>query len=179
VSPPPAAVARRAEHQAPSTESRRSHLAVVRQARREASRRPRRRTAESISAVLVLGSLLAVVVGHAALAQGQLRLSGAQASLSTEQTRHRQEMLSVAQLETPARIAAEAQQQFHMVRPAQVSQLPAVPLSAALPAPHVTAVPPAPNGASSSGSSPAAVGAQGPSTTTTAPTATTATASGR
>jgi hypothetical protein len=176
---PPAAVARRAEHRAPDTESRPSHLAVVRHGRRETSRRRRRRTAESISAVLVLGSLLAVVVGHAALAQGQLRLSGAQASLSTEQTRHRQEMLSVAQLETPARIAAEAQQQFHMVRPAKVNQLPTVPLSVALPAPHVTAAPPASIGASSAGSSSAGRGTQGPSTTTSAPTATTATASGR
>ena len=165
---PPTAAARRAWHPDPSTGPRLSHLHVVRPARRGKPKRSRRRTAEVISGVLVVGSLLTVVIGHAALAQGQLRLSGAQASLSAEQIRHRQEMLTVAQLETPARIAAEAQQRFHMVRPSQISQLPAVPLSAPLPAPHVTPAQPSSAAGSSSESSQATASGQGPSATTAA-----------
>jgi len=96
--------------------------------------------AETLSVIAVLASLLAVVIGHAMLAQDQVRISSAQAALSAEQNLHRQEVLSVARLETPSRISAEAQNQFHLA-PDHVSQLPSVPLSTPLATPKVAAAP--------------------------------------
>jgi hypothetical protein len=77
---------------------------------------------------LVVMSLLAVVLGHAVLAQGQLHLSSLQAQLAAEQAKHRRQLLAVTQLETPSRIVSQAEQQLHMVPPQQVTQLPSVPL---------------------------------------------------
>ena len=101
----------------------------------------RRRTAQAISLVLVVGSLLVVVLGNAMLAQTQVRLSDMQAALSAEQTVHRQDVLALAQLETPSRIAAQAQQQLNMVTPSQVVQVPSVSLTTPLPPPKVAAAP--------------------------------------
>lgn len=94
---------------------------------------------------LVMAALLAVVVAQAMLANGQVRLSALQHELALEQSAHRQAELSVSQLETPSRIVAAATGQLHMVRPANVIQLPYVSLSAPLPTPKVTPAPaPAP-----------------------------------
>jgi len=101
----------------------------------------RRRTTTFVALVLVVGSLLAVVLGHAMLAQSQVRLSDVQAQLAAEQTVHRQDVLALAQLETPSRIAADARTQLHMITPAQVDQVPSVPLSTPLPTPKVAAAP--------------------------------------
>jgi len=90
---------------------------------------------------LVLSALLAVVVAQAMLANGQVKLSALQHELSLEQSTHRQAELSVSQLETPSRIVAAATGDLHMVRPANVIQLPYVSLSVPLPAPKVTAAP--------------------------------------
>ena len=94
-----------------------------------------------LSLALVGGSLLTVVLGHAMEAQTQVRLSGVQSALSAEQTAHREDVLALAQLEMPSRIAAEAQQQLHLVTPSQVDQLPSVPLTTPLAAPKVGAAP--------------------------------------
>ena len=91
-----------------------------------------------VSASLVLGSLLAVVVGQALLANGQVRLSAQQNQLTLEQSSHRQAELAVSELETPSRIVAAASAQLHMVRPAQVTELPYVSLTTPLPTPKVT-----------------------------------------
>jgi hypothetical protein len=96
------------------------------------------------SVSLVLGSLLAVVVGQALLANGQVRLSTLQSQLTLEQSSHRQAELAVSQLETPSRIVAAASAQLHMVRPAQVIELPYVSLSTPVPTPKVTPGPPPP-----------------------------------
>ena len=93
---------------------------------------------------LVVGTLLAVVVAQAILANGQVKLSGLQHDLSLEQSLHRQGELAVAQLETPSRIVGSATNQLHMMRPAQVNELPYVSLSTPLPAPKVTPAPAAP-----------------------------------
>jgi len=103
----------------------------------------RRRTSTFVALVLVVGSLLAVVLGHAMLAQSQVRLSDVQAQLAAEQTVHRQDVLALAQLETPSRIAANARTQLHMITPTQVDQVPSVSLSTPLPNPKVAAAPPA------------------------------------
>jgi hypothetical protein len=97
---------------------------------------------------LIVCALLAVVVGQAILANGQVRLSSLQHELALEQSAHRQAEVAVSQLETPSRIVAAASVQLHMVRPAQVIELPYVPLSTPLPPPKVTPQPGASAGVS-------------------------------
>jgi hypothetical protein len=124
--------------------ARRVALRVVGPRRRGQGREPRRilgrnpsRVLNIVSVSLVLGSLLAVVVGQALLANGQVRLSGLQGQLTLEQSSHRNAELAVAELETPSRIVAAASAQLHMVRPAQVIELPYVSLSTPLATPKV------------------------------------------
>jgi hypothetical protein len=93
------------------------------------------------SVCLVVGALLTVVVGQAVLANGQVRLSAFQHELSLEQATHRQSELSVARLETPARIVSAATTQSQMVHPSSVTELPYVPLTVPLPTPTVTPAP--------------------------------------
>jgi hypothetical protein len=125
----------------------------------------------------VVGALLAVVVGQALLANGQVRLTSLQQDLALEQSAHRQSELSVAELETPARIVAAAGQ-LHMVRPDNVIELPYVSLQVPLPTPTVTPAPapppaPAPAAATASGSATGSGSAAATATTTTTtPTAT-------
>ena len=108
-------------------------------------RRNPSRVLNVVSISLVLGSLLAVVVGQALLANGQVRLSALQNQLTLEQSSHRQAELAVSGLETPSRIVASASAQLHMVRPTQVTELPYVSLTTPLPTPKVTPGPaPAP-----------------------------------
>ncbi len=102
-------------------------------------RRRRRRVGPALCLTLLVLSLLSVVVGHALLAQGQVQLSAAQAALSAAQATHRQEVLSVSALETPGRIAQDAQGTLHMVPPGQVHQLPYVSLDVPLPPPTLSA----------------------------------------
>jgi hypothetical protein len=135
---------------------------------------------------LVLCALLAVVIGQAMLANGQVRLAGIEQELQLEQAAHRQQELDVAQRETPARIVGAASGQLHMIHPAQVVELPYVPLSTPLPTPKVSpatpsasalppasATPPASSSgaatASSATGSPAATSSQPTSTSTTTP----------
>ena len=61
-----------------------------------------------LSVTIVVAALLAVVVGQALLANGQVKLAALQQELTMEQSAHRQAELAVAQLETPARIVAAA-----------------------------------------------------------------------
>lgn len=136
---PATATASRRPAAAPRPAPRRPPLRAVEGG--EHRRLGRRRSAQVLSLVLVGGSLLTVVLGHAMEAQTQVRLSGVQAALSAEQTAHREDVLALAQLETPSRIAAEAQQQLHLVTPSRVDQLPSVPLTTPLAAPKVGAAP--------------------------------------
>jgi hypothetical protein len=87
---------------------------------------------------MIVGALLAVVIGQAVLANGQVRLSSLQQKLALEQSAHRQAELAVSQLETPSRIVSAASVQLHLVRPAQVVELPYVSLSTPIPPPKVT-----------------------------------------
>jgi cell division protein FtsL len=135
-----------------------------------------------ISVSLVVATLLAVVVAQALLANGQVRLSALQHQLSLEQSAHRQAELSVSELETPARIVGAATSQLHMVRPANVVELPYVSLQTPLPTPKVTpppaSAPPAAGTAGtagSAGSAAAASGASGTAGTTSGTSTTTAT----
>jgi len=124
----------------------------------------------------VLSALLAVVVAQAMLANGQVKLSALQHELSLEQSTHRQAELSVSQLETPSRIVTAATGDLHMVRPANVIQLPYVSLSVPLPIPKVTAAPaPTTTTTTPPTQGTGTAGAATAGTSTTPPTSTTAT----
>jgi len=94
----------------------------------DAQPRRRGRALRAVAAVAVVGSLLAVVVAHSMLAEGQVRLTAAQAQVAAEQSVHRQLLASVAKAENPAQIIAEAKK-LDLVPPTGVIQLPAVSLS--------------------------------------------------
>jgi len=120
---------------------------------RERARRSRRqRITPVISAVLVSGSLLAVVVGHALVAQEQVRLATVDAALTAAQLAHRHDVVSVAKLEDPARILREAETKLRMVTPGQVVQLPHVRLTTPLPSPALTPAAPSSAGNPAPGS---------------------------
>lgn len=127
MTPPPAAAQRAASVRAPATSPR---VQARQPSLRVLTARPARRgrLLRMLSASLVVGSLLAVVVGHSMLAQGQVRLTSAQTQMANEQAIHRQLLASVAQAENPAQIIAEAKN-LGLVPPANVKQLPAVPLN--------------------------------------------------
>ncbi len=116
---------------------------------------------------MVVAALLAVVVGQALLANGQVRLAALQHELTLEQSAHRASELAVAKLETPTRIVADATSQLHMVA-ASVVELPYVSLSVPLPTPKVTPAPapPPPTTSSAGAGAPTGSGASGQSTTT-------------
>ena len=128
MTPPPAAAQRAASVRAtrapsPRVQAKRPSLRVL------DARQPRRgRLLRFVAASLVVGSLLAVVVGHSILAQGQVRLTSAQAQMSSEQAIHRQLLAAVAEAENPAQIIAEAKK-LNLVTPSSITQLPAVPLT--------------------------------------------------
>lgn len=125
----PSAPTRATPHQRPAFQER-PELRVVPRRRRE----PRKWLAPAVAGAFVACSLLAVVVGHAELARGQVRLASIEASLTAAQTTHRQEALSVANLENPSRIVSEAENELHMLPAAQVQQVSHVSLTAPLPA---------------------------------------------
>ena len=122
----------------------------------------RRRVLNIVSVSMVVASLLAVVVAQALLANGQVRLSSLQHELSLEQSAHRQAELAVSELETPPRIVGAATNQG-MVHPANVVELPYVPLSVPVATPNVTPAPapppPAPTSSTAGSSSSSATGA--------------------
>ena len=105
--------------------------------RERGPRKNRNRLLNTVSITLVVGSLLAVVIGQAILANGQVRLSSMQHKLALEQSSHRRAELAVAELETASRIVGAASAQLHMVHPTQVIELPYVSLSKPLPPPKV------------------------------------------
>ena len=105
-----------------------------------------------------------------------MRLSALQHDLALEQSAHRQSELAVAELETPSRIVAAASGQLHMVRPANVIELPYVSLSVPLPDPegdagagaadHGTSGDHGDDGATATTTTPATTATDGTATTT-------------
>lgn len=110
-------------------------LRIVGRATRRAGRA--RSLARALAASMVTGALFVVVIGHAELAQGQVRLARVEAAITAAQTLQRKEVLSLAQLEAPARILKEATRTLHMSPATGIRQLPYVALSTPLPAPQV------------------------------------------
>ncbi len=133
-----AAPARRSTQRRPAPRPKagtRAGLKVVKG--KKGTRRSRLRAPEVIAVVLVSLTLLAVVVGNTVLAQGQLRIGSISSKLTKEQAVNRVRVLNVAALETPARIQ-QAASGLHLVQPAQILQLPSVPLDKELPELKIT-----------------------------------------
>ena len=76
--------------------------------------------------MLVVGSLLAVVIGQAVLANDQVQMSALQHELSLEQSTHRRLELQVGTLEIPQRIVGDATK-AGMVHPRRSSNCPTCP----------------------------------------------------
>lgn len=72
---------------------------------------------------LVAASLFGVVFFHVLLTQGQLQLDHIETRAAAEQARNERLRLEVAELQSPDRIVAAAQQQLGMVPPARVTYL--------------------------------------------------------
>ncbi|HZQ85020.1 MAG TPA: cell division protein FtsL [Acidimicrobiales bacterium] len=87
-----------------------------------ARRRRGRLVAVVLSGAVVIG-LLAIVALHALLSQNQLRLDDIDAKAAAQQARYERLRLEVAELESPSRIVATAQQKLGMVMPPTVTYL--------------------------------------------------------
>ena len=183
------AAARAARHDrrsAPPGQVAARPVPALRVVRRHAAR-ARRPLVPVVSAMLVAGSLFTVVIGHAVLAEGQVRLAQEQAAVTAAEALHRQSVLSLAQLEDPSRIVSTAATTLHMVA-ADVVQLPYVSLTQPLPVPTLAAPPSSSTQAATTAGSPGTSGTSGtpgtsgtsgsPGTSGTSGTSTSATSAG-
>lgn len=73
--------------------------------------------------VSVLLSLFGLVASHVMLTQGQFRLDTLRTKTASEQARYERLRLKVAELESPSRIVATAQERLGMVPPPSVTYL--------------------------------------------------------
>jgi hypothetical protein len=119
-----------------------------------------------LSGLLIVGSLLAVVVGDALITEGQVRLSSVQSQVASALSNEKSLQASVAEKAAPPVVVGQAEGQG-LVAPTQVVYLPRVPLDVPLPVPHTTPVL-APARAASSSSSPA-TSASSPAATAATP----------
>jgi cell division protein FtsL len=100
-------------------------LRVVRpeETRRAVDRRRRARVLTALAVVFVVASLFGLVSSHVVLTQGQFRLEQLERKAADEQARFERLRLQVAQLESPERIVAAAQERLGMVPPPGVKYL--------------------------------------------------------
>jgi hypothetical protein len=135
--------------------------------RRRTAGRGVRRSTVWVSGVLVVGSLLAVVVGDALVTEGQVRLSTTQREVAAATASQKALQVAVAQKAAPPVVVEQAKSQG-MVAPSQVVYLPRVSLSVPLPIPQVTPAPVVPAAAAKQ-PSPAGAGAAAATPASTAP----------
>jgi formylmethanofuran dehydrogenase subunit D len=93
-----------------------------------------------LSAVLVVGSLLAVVVGDALVSEGQVRLSTIESQVAAAVATQKARQVEVAEKAAPPVVVADARAQGMEPAP-RVVYLPQVPLSVPLAAPQTTGAP--------------------------------------
>jgi cell division protein FtsB len=107
--------------------------------------KPRRgnRVLMAVSALLVVGSLMAVVVADDVIAQGQVKLSAAQQQVNSLTNTHRELQTGVSVQQAPQMVVSVAESQLGMVSPGQITDLPQVSLTKPLAVPQ-TAPNPAP-----------------------------------
>jgi hypothetical protein len=118
-------------------------LRVARSAPSTSSRPLRRRLffrPVALSVTLIVASLLAVVIGNMLLTSGQLQLEQLQARLAATTAHYAVKLDRFTQLESPT-AAVRLQQRDHLVLPAQVFSIPAVPLSRRLAPPTLSSAP--------------------------------------
>jgi hypothetical protein len=96
-----------------------------------------------VSGLLVVGSLLAVVVGDSLVAEGQVRLSTAQGELAAAVAAQKSAQVAVADKSAPPVVVAQAKSRG-LVAPSTVVYLPQVPLDVPLAIPQTSPVPAAP-----------------------------------
>jgi hypothetical protein len=146
MAPPATATDRRASARSsarpqPTATPRRPPLQVFEPApRRKTASRPVRRSTMWLSGLLVVGSLLAVVVGDSMITQGQVRLTNTQSQVAAAITAQKALQVSVAGIAAPPVVVSEAES-AGLVAPTQVVDLPQVPLNVPLPVPQTTAPP--------------------------------------
>jgi len=96
-----------------------------------------------VGGTLVVGSLLAIVVGDAVVAQGQIRLTQTQQAITAATATEKGEQVAVAGMAAPP-VVVRAAESLGLVAPTSIVDLPSVPLDVPLPVPDTTA-----NGSSS------------------------------
>ena len=159
MAPPASATARRAPSRATPRPApsgpRRPPLRLFEPApRRKPGGRTVQRSTMWLSGLLIVGSLLAVVVGDALVTQGQVRLSTTQRALVSAEATQKSLQTAVAWKAAPPVVVSQAKSQG-LVAASQVVYLPQVPLDVPLPPPRLvpssrhaaapSATPPAPN----------------------------------
>ncbi|WP_426572585.1 hypothetical protein [Aquihabitans sp. McL0605] len=93
----------------PDPAARRAHLRVVAPTGRQALRRRRTGAVFIVAAGLIFGSLMASAIFHGLLVSGQSNLDHMDTELQDQRSQLARERLELADLQSPARIAAEAE----------------------------------------------------------------------
>ncbi len=96
---------------------------VTKEELREARRRVRARRTVVAGVAFVAVALFGVVIAHVLLMQGQFELERTQRAASTQQAEYDRLRLQVAELESPERIVATAQERLGMVSPPTITYL--------------------------------------------------------
>ena len=108
----------------PAPDHPRPALHVVDRDRRSlAARRARARLMAWLLLGVVAAALFGLVASHVALTQGQFRLDALRKEAAAQQDRYERLRLQVAELESPGRIVAAAQERLGMVPPPGVTYL--------------------------------------------------------
>jgi cell division protein FtsB len=124
----------------PRPASRKPPLRVLSPAPRSKPRRGNR-VLLLVSALLVVGSLMAVVVADDVVAQGQVQLSAVQQQVDSLTNTHRELQTGVSVQRAPQMVVNLAENQLGMVSPGQITDLPQVSLSSPLPVPQTAPIP--------------------------------------
>jgi len=115
---------RRPAHAPAPAAPKRPPLRVVQPGERTAGAQRRRARLLVLSAVVVVAvGLFGAVVAHVVLTQNQFKLERLQRQAAEQQARYERLRLQVAELESPARIVAAAQERLGMVPPPTVKYL--------------------------------------------------------
>ena len=139
--PATAAARRTAGAPQPRPAPRRPPLRVFEpEPRRSARRGLSRRGHVWLGVSMVVGSLLAVVVADAMVAQGQIRMAAIQSNINDQLTIQKSAQSDVAQLAAPDRVVAQGIN-HGLIAPAQVVNLPQVPLNVPLSVPDTSPLP--------------------------------------
>ena len=108
---------------APSRPARPALQVVDRDHRSPAARRARARLMAWLLLGVVAAALFGLVASHVALTQGQFRLDALRKDAQVQQDRYERLRLQVAELESPGRIVAVAQERLGMVPPPGITYL--------------------------------------------------------